>query len=523
MKILDKLLFFVLFSCYLSASQIDTLNIKKLGAIGDGKKDDSDVFINAFKSIKENQILFIPKGVYILKKSINIDVSNIKVIGEGEQTQLKFSSPKFSKSKKLLYSFILSNAKNIEFTNFCIDGGATNYKQIIIDDYKKQTWDVDGAYHIFFINPIKEYSVDNITFRNLKISNSFFDAIHTYGRLNDVNPKFKVKNIFIEDCEFNSIGGHGVGFNNVLDSYVKQSKFYNVGLMKMTNANYGSGLAVDVSAGCNDILIKDNIVEGAGGGFKCETHHINNYSVNYSQNIQFINNTIKKLYQGDDYKVFYGIKMNGLNCKADGNIIESYGHGILIGIDAKDNIITNNTILNTNEKTAAGIRCDENGGGHQIISNRIYNTKAQGILIANSNNVNIDNNIIGFTELDNLRIAGGFNITISNNYLFNSKSFSVSIAPIGQMKINNVKIIDNFYFNTNDTYYKTKGILIVSGLNNISNIKNTLLIKRDNINTFLNNNIGDLIINEKFEPYTNSPLLWEISLCNGSKSYRIIN
>lgn len=462
---------------------LDTINIKNYGAIGNGLNDDGNSIQKAINELKENQVLFIPKGTYLIKRTLNFDKKNVKVVGEGISSFFQYKWGKYSKTKKLLYGFHLRNASNITFSNFRIDGGAKNYKQIILDDNNKQTWDVDGAYHLFFIQPKSDYSVNNITFEKLSLSNSFFDAIHSYARPADPGPKNKSKDIFINNCSFSNIGSHGVGLGLVSNLIVERSKFENVGLMKVLNSGFGSGMAVDASGGSENVTIRNNVVSGAGAGFKCETHENNGGKYLTSKNITISSNVIKNLYTGKDYEIFYGIKANGDNVKVLGNKIESFYHGILVGKNAKNTTITGNTISVTG-LGATGIRVDKNLGFHILRNNQIIKSKSQGILIANSSNVDVLENIIIESGSDNIRIAGGEYIKLINNICADAGNVNISIAPVKGMSIGNIEVRDNVCYNLDGSSKPTEKRLLISNINH-AQISNNDLLNSSNINSFI--------------------------------------
>ncbi|MDF2515215.1 MAG: hypothetical protein K0R59_511 [Sphingobacterium sp.] len=442
----------------------DTINVKDFGAKGNGIDDDGNSFQTAINSLKKGGVLLIPEGIYLIKRTLNVK-SNITIVGKGSKTKLQYRWPKFSITKKLLYGFLLTEASNVTFKNFHIDGGASNYNQVILDDRKNQTWDVNGAYHLFFIKPKFDFAVSDIYFERLELSNSFFDAIHTYARPADPGPKYKTKNVFVNNCVFRSIGCHGIGVGLINNMTVKNSSFRRVGLMKMLNSGYGSGMAVDASGGSENVKILNNSVDGAAAGFKTETHENNGGRYLTSRNITISNNKIKNLYSGSDYKIFYGIKANGINIIVKNNLIESFSHGILIGKDASDCVISGNKILAKGDESV-GIRCDKNGGGHVITDNQIKNSKTQGILISNSDNLKVSRNLIIESRLDNIRIAGGNNILLDGNICANAGTNNITIVPLKGMQISSVSALNNICYDIDGSQRdQTKRILVASAQN----------------------------------------------------------
>ena len=71
------------------------MNIRDLGAKGDGVTDDTDVFQ---KAIKQYRVIYVPQGWYIVSESIVLKPST-KLIGLNPistQLKLKESTPAFS-------------------------------------------------------------------------------------------------------------------------------------------------------------------------------------------------------------------------------------------------------------------------------------------------------------------------------------------------------------------------------------------------------------------------------------------
>jgi len=452
-------------SSQLKPDSQDTVDVRTLGAKGNGVDDDGASFQAAINSLKQGGVLLIPEGNYLIKRTLKVK-SNISIVGRGSRTKLQYKWPKFSNIKKLLYGFLLTEASNVRFKNFHVDGGASNYNQVILDDRGNQTWDVNGAYHLFFIKPKFDFAVSNIYFEDLVLSNSFFDAIHTYARPADPEPKYKTRNIFVDKCTFRSIGCHGVGVGLINNMTVKNCSFRKVGLMKMLSSGYGSGMAVDASGGAENIKILNNSVDGAAAGFKAETHENNNGRYLPSRNVTISNNKIRNLYSGNEYKIFYGIKANGINIVVKNNILESFSHGILIGKDAIDCVITGNKI-ETNGNEAVGIRCDKNGGGHLISNNQIKHTKTQGILIAGSNNIQVLKNLIIGSKLDNIRVGGGDNILLDGNICANAGTNNISIAPLKGMRISTVSALNNICYDIDGSRKEPSKRILVAGSQNV--------------------------------------------------------
>src|SRR5688500_12282798 len=68
-------------------------DVKKFGAVGDGKTDDSQAFINAIASVKSGAV-FVPAGRYLIRQILWIEKSNVVLRGAGrDKTVLIFDKP----------------------------------------------------------------------------------------------------------------------------------------------------------------------------------------------------------------------------------------------------------------------------------------------------------------------------------------------------------------------------------------------------------------------------------------------
>src|SRR5690606_25166297 len=105
-------------------SNPDTLNIVDFGAVGNGVVDNSGAIQKAINALSDNQVLVIPKGTFLVRESLIVNKSNIKIIGKGDGSIIQYQRGKFTKTKRLLYGFHLRNAANVLFANFKIIGGA---------------------------------------------------------------------------------------------------------------------------------------------------------------------------------------------------------------------------------------------------------------------------------------------------------------------------------------------------------------------------------------------------------------
>jgi pectate lyase-like protein len=440
-------------------NSLSIFNVKEFGAVGDGKIADTESIQNTINAAGvRGGIVFFPAGIYLIKSSL-IPKSNIIVMGIGKKSLLQYNYPPFSKSKKIIYGWHFTNQKNVTILNLAMDGGAKNYNSNPVDS--------DGVHFLIYFNPKTDRSVENITITNCYFSGSFDSAIQSYGRAAHPYPHPLTNNIKIDKCHFFNTGSHGVGMNEWINSSVTNSYFDNVGKRAMIDG-YGSGMAVDVSAGSQDIVVSGNIVENSAAGFKAETHESNNGDIT-SENVIFANNIIRNCKSGPGFEVWYGIRINGNNMTVRGNIIESYMHGILVAPKSVSAVIEGNQILGTQNKHAVGIRVDASYGNHIINGNQLKNTAAQGIVVS-GNSVLVTNNLVSDCGLDGIRIGDVNGVICTQNIFMNNNGQGISVAPIST-ETNNVLIANNLSFDNRKGEERTqqRGIFVSS--QNIKNVK----------------------------------------------------
>jgi hypothetical protein len=69
------------------------INVRAYGAVGDGKADDTEAFQKAIQAAKAGDILYIPRGNYLVKEELYID-HGIHLLGDGPKSQVYQSEDK---------------------------------------------------------------------------------------------------------------------------------------------------------------------------------------------------------------------------------------------------------------------------------------------------------------------------------------------------------------------------------------------------------------------------------------------
>lgn len=396
--------------------------------------DSTAAFQLAFNAaIVLNQTLFIEDGgtyhisVAGVKSSLvgalNITESHngLTVIGENHPTI------KAVGNNDDFYSMIkIVDAKNIQFHGIDFDGNGAKYFE------SANTNQFENAYSAINIRANSDNAVDDILFYNCKFKNTGESAITSWGSSGVPYPHYYTRGFKAVMCQFENIGAHGIGMNEFSDFNVSMCTFKNVGMKRLV-ANVGSGLAVDASGGCRNGRVNLCTVDGAGGGFKSETHVHAGVDVP-SSGIEFTQNSIKNLWQsgrmaGEDFSIYYGIRLNGVNSSASFNTIESYGTAIFIEGKAKGCVANNNTILSTampNSDAIYMINSAPNYGNNQANFNVIKNAKRYGINVQGFNN-SIANNDVSNSGSHGIFVNYATNPIISINKSYNNNGNGIQV------------------------------------------------------------------------------------------------
>lgn len=190
-------------------------SVKNYGAVGDGFNDDTSAIQRALNSGK---IILIPKGTYLITKSLNIPAGSI-VIGSGRETIIKMTKAQDDD----INSVIIMNGDHIRLENLYLDG--TNFANGIA--FKEHTYHFTLS-NLLITNTLKgvyDYqslwmgSLENVHIRN---SNEGFSL----ARNND-KTSLNFKNCWCENCgtpyhfyrvNYSTLNGCGADFCNYINN-----------------------------------------------------------------------------------------------------------------------------------------------------------------------------------------------------------------------------------------------------------------------------------------------------------------
>ena len=210
---------------------VNNINVKDFGAVGDGLTDDTVAIQNAL-TFAENNIksVYFPSGVYIVSGVLTVP-QNIKIFGEGS----RWYDAAYGSVLKLSAAAYIAADEYCEICNLTVDGSGTNNGIMIIGG-RAYIHDMSILNCVYGL-----YLGGTGTSGNLsRIARVTFISCNTAVRLNDDN----------------STNGQGISFmdldirqcNTGFDIYQPSNRFYNVSVQ----AGTAGGNSVKFNSGAND-------------------------------------------------------------------------------------------------------------------------------------------------------------------------------------------------------------------------------------------------------------------------------
>lgn len=440
----------------------------------------------------DNVLLNVPGAKSSLTSAITFDATynGLTIIGEN------FPTIKAQGSNDDFFSMIkLLNSKNIQFHSLTFDGNGTKY----FDSSDPNKF--ENGYSAIYTRSDSNNALENILFYNCLFKNTGESAVTSYGSGGTPLPHYFSNNINFLLCNFENIGAHGVGANEYRNSSVSNCNFKNIGMKRLVGLT-GSGLAVDWSGGCEDCTAVLNNVDGSGGGFKAETHTYSSGTVDQAaKRITISNNTIKNLWQSnrypsEDFSIFYGIRLNAIDCTAEGNDIDSYSHGIQFGGKSINSSAINNKIRRTIMANTDGIFFENSAdtyGGNSASLNVISSCTRNGINLQGNRNSAISNKV-SLSGVGGVHINYARNAVAKNNECFNNAGYGIRVSK----KTETASVVSNDCYDTRPTGSKTQttGIQVSTIFDEAANIQVQANNSRDNAtNDYLMSDINTYSLN----------------------------
>ena len=424
----------------------EKIDLKQIGAYGDGINDETEILNYAFSNLDS---IYIPKGKYIAKNKIKIN-KGINITGSGNAEIIADFTDSFIEFDK--------NVKDVNIESIIFDGINNREKRKFLNLYGEnisvKNCTFNNASMCIYLNGVNNYNLEDNKFYN-----SLFGISSEYNSENGkitgneicnnvrtgIDLISNIDNVEISKNNIYDNGGTGIECNGVVFTNFSVKENY------IANNGYGDNLndlreGINFHGAKNTIITKNKICGNASNGIDIDGTNSNSNEYR-SENVTISENCIEE----NSKKLGYGgvIIWSSKNANIEKNIISNnYNKNITIGSEKSLNLISKDIRIISNQMN--GIL--GNGGGYFI-----YLENAVESLEFNNNQLSAVN-----TELDRRIITTNVkndkfkNIIIGqNNY---SKFFKDNVMhlqdcnnQINPINITNYESKEYKDYNINDT------------------------------------------------------------------------
>lgn len=199
---IKHLIFLLILSCTTAckSQKMTAISVKKSGAKGDGKTDDTQAIQSA---IDQNAVVYLPKGVYLVSHLTILDNKRLKTDGFATILRQEPNPCKIQphdKNKALIHI----NGSNVTLDSLSLEGDINCY---------------DGQQnHAVLILPLGR-TIENIVLKGVKAKNFRGDCVCIAGyEATTFAKNVTVSNVFVENCYRNGISittGETIQLNNI--------------------------------------------------------------------------------------------------------------------------------------------------------------------------------------------------------------------------------------------------------------------------------------------------------------------
>lgn len=474
----------------------DFVNIKQMGAKGNGETDDTEKIQNTID--KYNNVL-IPQGTFKITDGLKIKKSNFVLRGLAGNL-LKYvgmGAGVFGSTNVALYPtyiFEIKSEDETEIENICIDGVNFNGDgQVFKGGHTLEAPDLThpdpagyGIWAIYF------KKVSNIKIKNCKIEN-FYGA----GIVGMNSTVAIIEDNFLYDCGYSSIAntqtqldycGDGIAVFRSFNVIIQNNTVINTRKFKVDYKNPGISTTINKLAARTGIEYHTKIIDaplsddlGFNNKQGVALSICNNFVYGYAKGVHLESGVTATVINNNLFYNYIGIIATAEDALISGNLINDMGVGVApqTGYDAiKADIVISHYASTAKPYVRNAL----------ITANRLYGYR--GITIENSN------------------------IVISNNLFYNSGSAIKSTQETDKKE--NILIDGNIFYNDEEIGgIEENYINIWGGIKNL-NISNNIFYPLSNSNSFIKiwGNISRYIsyINNIFNCNENTNIIIENSI-----------
>lgn len=406
----------------------EMLNVKSIGAYGDGVHDDTNVLSVAFNSGKT---VYIPNGEYIQNSRIDI-TSSVKIIGENKYNTKIVNSDNIAGD---FSSFIYSeNINNISVKNLTFDGGTQTVSRHILNFINCHNLELKDLYSTGGLGYVTRLNNSN----NITVKNCEFDTITGV----DGNPGGGIygqnlKNTTIENCRGNLLDDHLVYIAGI--DLAENINIANCDCYKSGNANFTAGASIVLYGNIQNANITNCNFDTCPVGIDLKYYTFGGEIVGAPKHVNITNCNFKDSKDA-------GIYMEGTtdnlvqfvtisNCNIYNVTVQD---GISVRYCKQVNII--NSILNTIVRNGIDVRNSELINiCENIIKNTTlgiltgYDTTTANKIFIKNNIIDTDSNYTGSHQQGIYVRNTSTNCVVENNSIDNCTGFYISVTGTGHI------------------------------------------------------------------------------------------
>lgn len=479
----------------------DFVNIKQMGAKGDGETDDTEKIQNTID--KYNNVL-IPQGTFKITNGFEITKSNFTIIGL-QNSLLKFYG--IGENHKMFYTTNTDKGEtykeNIIIDGINLDGTNQQYKggESLENPSLTSPMPISRGIRAVYITNVK-----NLTVKNCRINEFYGDGIIVEYSTNVLIEKNRLDN-----CSGGNIAGGGYGIDSFGDG-ITCFHCYNAKIIKNTVINNRKYLVHFTNSATNEVY---NAICGRSG---VEFEFNSKNSSNKAPDVDTLDITKNGMLAEGNFIYGYTKALHleaDVICNVSNNFCYHYYCGCMI--TTEDAIIVKNEFDDKDSGTCpqkgySSVRADIVVSPYEstsrpsirntiIANNRLYgiigvNIANNGAVITNNLFSNKQYSIVNNTSLENIK-----DIIIDGNIFYNNQDEFLNYISI-YAPLNNTTISNNIFYpliNGSNPFVRFwgKSCSYISFLNNIFNCdENTDTIIRVQTSEIHSNYTGNVINNK---------------------------